>query len=559
MNLKKFFPPFVALAFAAALLGLWLGLLSANPALASPPAAPQAVTDLVPVTVITVTSGTDPDDSQSRTCYTDPVGPPGPPTAPCTLRRAIIEASNLPAASRPILIKFNIPATVEEGNDSILGVWKIHLYNTTQTVVLGRMKDGQITIDGSTQPGGRISGPKIILIGPGGGQRDGIVVGDVAGDNSNVIRGLAFQNFKTHMYVNTNFNVIENNWFGLTADGLEAALRNDNPEDGSGNSGVALTDGAQDNTIQNNVFLGLDGVSAALLGDRNTFAHNLVGTAADGNVPGKQTDPSLICTPVDWLGGGGISVSGNDHIIEDNRFAGLRQAVFSLTVQPDTIRVGSGGGHTIQSNIIGVAANNAKVGVCGRGIYLIDSPDNVLVLNNRIVDPGMSAISLNGALYDANTLRGNITEKGSMWPDIDGMAVPENAIQIGKSLPAAYQAFLPAKVTSIDGTQVQGISGNGSLCPNCVVELFLDDTDVITETLQTLAVVTANAGGNWTAILPAALTASQGIRTTSTSAQYNTIPGMSAGTTCRLSELYTDPDQPPPGGEYQVFLPMTKK
>jgi len=65
-------------------------------------------------TVITVTSGTDPNDSASQTCYTDPVGPPGPPTSPCTLRRAIVEASALGASSRPILIKFIHPSLLHK-------------------------------------------------------------------------------------------------------------------------------------------------------------------------------------------------------------------------------------------------------------------------------------------------------------------------------------------------------------------------------------------------------------------------------------------------------------
>jgi hypothetical protein len=39
-----------------------------------------------------------------------------------------------------------------------------------------------------------------------------------------------------------------------------------------------------------------------------------------------------------------------------------------------------------------------------------------------------------------------------------------------------------------------------------------------------------------------------GIRTTSTTAVYNTISGMNAGTTTKLSDLYT--------AEFTVFLPV---
>jgi hypothetical protein len=307
------------------------------------------------------------------------------------LRRAIpstgsgqaIEANNLAAGARPILIKFNIPADAGQGYVAALGIWKLQLYSTTQTQALPRLADGQIIIDGTTQPGGRPSGPKIIIVGPGTGQKNGLLVGDVAGDNSNEIRGLGFQNFKDHLTINTDYNVIENNWFGLNDDGTAPHLRNGNPQDGSGSSGVAVSAGADHNTIRSNVFLGLDGVAAAIRDAANRFASNLVGTTPDGRVPGKQTDPSLICTPVDWLGGGGISVDGQDHVIENNVFAGLRQEISGTSTQPDAIRA-AGSRHVIRNNRIGVDGVGTEVGVCGRGIYLISSPQSMQVSTNTI-------------------------------------------------------------------------------------------------------------------------------------------------------------------------------
>jgi hypothetical protein len=242
----------VTVLAVAALLALLFGLLSASHSAASdlaPMVRPESAVT-TPTTIITVTSGTDPDDSQSKTCYTDPPGPAGPPTAPCTLRRAIIEANNLAAGARPILIKFNIPADAGQGYVAALGIWKLQLHSTTQTQALPRLADGQIIIDGTTQPGGRPSGPKIIIVGPGTGQKNGLLVGDVAGDNSNEIRGLGFQNFKDHLTINTDYNVIENNWFGLNDDGTAPHLRNGNPQDGSGSSGVAISAGADHNTIR---------------------------------------------------------------------------------------------------------------------------------------------------------------------------------------------------------------------------------------------------------------------------------------------------------------------
>lgn len=114
-----------------------------------------------PTTIITVTSGTDPDTSKSKTCYSG-----SSPTSPCTLRRAIVEARLLPAANRPILISFNIPRVQAQGYDSSLDAWKIHPRSTSDPSVFRRLEGSQITVDGTTQPGGRTDGPKIIIVGP---------------------------------------------------------------------------------------------------------------------------------------------------------------------------------------------------------------------------------------------------------------------------------------------------------------------------------------------------------------------------------------------------------
>ena len=500
-------------------------------------------------TVITVTSGTDPTTSQSTTCYTDPPGAAGPPASPCTLRRAIVEARAV--SGRPVLISFNIPTTETQSYSSTLGIWHIYLQATSDASVLRRL-NGQIIIDGSTQPGGRATGPKIILVGPTTGQKDGPVVGDVAGNDGHVIRGLGFQNFGTHMFVNTDNNLIENNWFGLNDEGTGVYLRANNPQDGSGSGGIDMgggTGGAEFNTIQNNVFAGFDGVAVALRGGSNIFTGNYVGTQADGNVV-KNADPALWCTTEDWLGGGGLSVEGISQRIENNIIAGLRQEIFVLSQQPDALRVTVVGitGHTIRNNRIGVDIDNTEVGACGRGILLTGDMKNTLIADNTIVNTRLSGISLNDSLYDECTLRSNVIKQTNAWPAVSGNPKPEDAIQLGPLLPDPFEFFKPAKVTTINGTAVSGVSGDSSACPNCVVELFLDDTDAVTETLQSLAVITATADGSWSATLPFALAANQGVRTTSTSAQFGTIPNISKGTTTGLSNLYRS--------AYKVFLPV---
>jgi hypothetical protein len=509
-----------------------------------PGASPTLLAD--PVTVITVTSGTDPDVSQSKTCISD---------TPCTLRRAIVQARNVSDAERPVLIAFNIPEDEAEGWDSALDIWKIEINPSLIETTIFRRLNGDIIIDGATQPGGRADGPKIFIVGPGTGQKDGLIVGDVAGDNNHVIRGLGFQNLKTQIYMNTDNNLIEDCWFGLSDDGTGIYLRGGNEDDGSGNTGISVSDGANDNLIQNNVFTGLAGVAANIVGDHNTFSSNYVGTQADGNVP--DLEPNLVCSPVDWLGGSGLSIGSTDNVIEDNIIAGIRIAVELPTIQADSIRLG-GDYHIVQNNLIGVDADGDEVGVCGRGVYLIAGTTFNQVLNNRIVSPEYSAISLNDSptisTSDANTLRANIIVKYTPWGQLEDMPSPEDAIQMTKSLPEEFRNFKPAAVTVIDGVNLSGTSGANSPCGGCTVEVFLDDTDSVTETLQSLAVVTADSNGNWSATLSAELTESQGLRTTSTTNNYGVIPNMYAGTTTGLSILYT----PAPEG-YFSYLSIVAK
>lgn len=524
----------LALGTAVALFTLLLGTL--RPTLSAAPLTPFA-------TIITVDSGQDIDTSLSKTCLSD---------TPCTLRRAIVQARALTPAERPVLIQFNIPEDPNEGYNANLDVWELGILTSSNPSVFRTLEGGQITLDGSTQPNGRADGPKIFLIGPST-NKDGLVVGvNSTGDHDdNVIRGLGFQNFKNHILVNSNGNIFEDNWFGLTSDGLDVYLRNDDPQDGSGSSGLALSDGVLDNIIQNNVFLGLDGVAIAIRGETTTVSHNYIGTIADGSVPNKQTDPSLICTPVDWLGGGGLSADGPDHIMENNIIAGLRQEIFSGSTQPDAMWIQSTcDGCIIQNNQIGIDALGNEVGVCGIGIDITDG-EQIQVLHNEFAETYHTAIFLNGALYDANTLRGNIVRRSTPWLEVDGSAKPDNAILLYTGLPDPLEFFKPAQVTEISGVTVNGTAGAGSACPNCTIELFLDDTDNITESLQSLAVVTAGANGNWTATLAAPLEAGQGIRTTSTTAQYNTIPNISAGTTVGLSVLYV--------GSHEIYLPMVTR
>ncbi len=506
----------------------------------------QAASPREPVTIITVDSTDDPDTVRTRTCEDH---------TPCTLRRAIAQTRNLTAEERPVLIEFDIPTT-DPGYDDNLKVWvfdNFQLSTESPSTIFRPLEGGQIIIDGNTQEGGRADGPKIILVGRPGGLNSGLLL---TNGNGNVVRGIAFQNFRDSITINSEDNIIEENWFGLNSEGTMPEWRNPNDKkQGSGYNGVVLNSTAENNIIQDNVFLGLIGTAAAIRGNNSTFANNLVGTTAAGTTPGKTTDPNLLCTEWDWYGGSGITLDGNDHVIEGNTFAGIRLDL-SPTAEPiEAIRVGGTVNRAlIQNNKIGVDSGGQDVGVCGRGINISNSKQ-LNVQGNELADTFRSAIFLNGALYRDNTLSQNIIRKSTPWLWPEGQEKGDDAILRYVGLPEPFLEFNPARVTSIEDKLVTGTAGEDSPCRNCKIELFLDKDDGISQAMVYLGSTTADADGNWSFTLANSLNDGEGIRTTSTTMGPNIIPGMGPGTTVGLSDLYI------PGrlGGLNIFLPLFVK
>ncbi len=493
----------------------------------------QGVTALT----ITVTStGDDYNDGYAQTCA-------GNPTDPCTLRRAINEAHG---ASVQVYIEFDIPSG-DPGYDPTLQVWKIQLTGTPAHDL--RELDGLIILDGSTQPGGRPDGPKIIVDGQGNHNRGLILSG-----NDNEVRGLAVQDFlDAHIVVSSDGNLVEDCWFGLSDDGTTLSSGSDTEPEGG--SGVALATGSDHNTIQNNVFAGFFETAAAIRGSYNSFVGNWVGTRADGTVPTQFSKHP--CQSGAWTGGSGITVADDNNDIggptaaEGNVFAGLFLDVGPGSTQGPAMDVG-GDMHNIQYNVIGLDVHGDVVGVCGRGIDLGNAPATIAVTDNTIVEPGLSAMLLNGSTLNGITLWRNTIKRESPWPGAQGFnPFPEDAIAYGSTAPAALKNFVPALITDVNGTTVTGTDGEGSPCPFCKVELFLDDTDGVTEALQPLVMVDADASGNWQATLPAPLERGQGLRTMSTVPNSFTIVGLDEDTTSNLSHLQA--------AIYQAYLPIAHR
>jgi CSLREA domain-containing protein len=499
-----------------------------------------APAQITATTYITVTSTADDyNDGYSTKCS-------DVPPDECTLRRAINQAYGLTGGERPVAIIFQIPLT-DTGYNPTLNIWKIELSGTTAYDL--RELYGQTILDGSTQPGGRPNDPKIIIDGLEN-HNNGLILRQ----GENTVRGLAMQNFlNAHIVLSSNDNTIEDCWFGLSDDGMFLSAGDETTPEGG--SGVSFSAGVTDNTVRNNLFAGFYETAAAIRGDYNTFSGNWIGMRADGTVPIPGGFDQHPCMSGAWAGGVGITIQGIENQIggpteaEGNRFAGL---FLDTTDQSPAMDIsGSGEGSTIQNNVIGLDATDTVIGVCGRGLDMGNGPQNLQIIDNVIVETGLSAFFMNGSSLNGNTLQGNIIKRESSWPPEQGAnPFPEDAIAYGPTVPDELRTFTPAQVLEVNGTTVTGAAGEGSPCPNCTIEVFLDDTDAITETLQSLDLVTADGNGDWTATLPAELEPGEGLRTMSTVPDSFTIPGLDPGTTSNLSVLYA---------EYLVFLPLIYK
>ncbi|MBN1657286.1 MAG: hypothetical protein JXA93_02740 [Anaerolineae bacterium] len=469
-------------------------------------------------TVITVTSSLDPDTSLSKTCYAGTS-----PEAPCTLRRAFVEA-NLTSIARPVLIKFSIPLA-DPGYVEELGIWRIEL-----AAALPVLRESQITIDGQTQNeiGGRTTAPPIYVQGS-----------DIVDTSTMLlVRYLALADGKFNVW---DSSTVEYNWTGLAEDGESVYYVDGNPQLANG-AGINIS--GENNTVRNNVTASSDGTSLDVNGSDNLVVGNFVGTNARGTLPDVpfhrrcHTDARFD----NWFTGNGIVVHntanrnqiGGPTPAERNVIAGMLFANDSPTSTPPVAVNILGDQTLVQNNYIGLDVDGHELWTCGTAV-VIDGEFNQF-LDNAIVNAGVSGFSINGNYIslDAITLQGNV------------IINTPGALVFGPGVPSAWQNFNPAQITSLEGTAVGGTSGADSPCAHCVVELFLDDGDDQVEALESLVTTTADASGHWAAVLPRALADGEGLRTASTTADWDQIPSFEAGTTTRFSDLYPGGVTPPP-------------
>jgi hypothetical protein len=513
--------------------------------------------------VITVTSTADPDDSEQYVCtnadYPGVVGKTN--RLPCTLRQAIEEAESVMAADpsvRPVLIRFDI-SDKDPGYDDELDVWVIQITDTLKTDALPTLgstdvnKSGQVVIDGDTQPGGRKDGPKIVLRGPANRKLAGH--GLVVNGDNNVIRGIVFQDLRMVLQLNHAHNIVEDNWFGLTTEGLDIYLKNEEaPEDGSGQSGITVAAAGTNTLIQDNVLAGYRGAAINVESTDSHILNNAVGTRYDGTVP--EVAWNRWCRPNaryhNWFGGAGVEIGGKRNRVIGNRIAGLLWYSADPINTPDDALSVTGEDHLVQENVIGVDADGEEVGSCGRG--LVVDARYTRVMSNTVIRTVLEPFRINGTEKTMNALyyQGNLS-----W---DSAPI---YLEWGNLVPESRSIFTPAQVLSIDvaggSTTIAGSNHPDAPCPYCQVELFLEDLDEVTETLESLARTQADVDGDWSVTLARTLALTEGVRTASTILNYGVIEQFDFPSTSRLSEVYSRTGYilPPPPPEPDPAKPPT--
>ena len=441
----------------------------------------------------------------------------------CTLRRALRQVAATPLADRPIEIRFNLPITDTNKDLEVSGTWTLDI-----EAALPALLGGSVTIDGNSQPGGRSTGPKIIL----NTNDDSFSVES----EDNVIRNLSIKGGGV-IFLKGERNTVEKVWMGLTDDGQSIHFRTPGDEKRMAGGGIFIT--GHDNIIQDNVIAGAYARAVDVNSgyQNNLIQRNFIGTRADGTVPAvaeaAQCLRSFDYDTQNWYGGWGIALAGSNNKVLNNRIAGLHILQGANDTPPMAIEI-FGTNQLIQNNVIGIDSAGSQVGVCGQGIKVAGNGTQILdniIVGSRIgfEDVVPTAILAN----DSSPTFGRISVRRNLVG-----SSPGGIFEFGPGVPALLRNYAPAKITTINGTNVAGRAGDNSPCANCLIDFYSDDTDGNAEALRYLGNTTADSTGNFSFAMTQTLPSGVGIRTSSTSQSAGIIGSYGAGPTTRVSKLY---------------------
>ncbi|ETX02616.1 MAG: hypothetical protein ETSY1_02905 [Candidatus Entotheonella factor] len=531
----------------------------------------QEQEEMFTTTIVVTTASDSNPDSITRTCgYASGIYM-FDENEPCSLRRAMVEASARPTVDRPILIRFEIPETEAEQFNADLGTWTISLgarlklsrENTLETLgqvtiegVERPIPDDMMPMQGEMPPEEMRGGPAIIL------ETNDFPI-EIESSNNTLRHFLIKGGGILQLKDDAAETLLEYNWFGLSDDGQTLAIANENNERGLSGSGGILVQSDM-SVIRHNVAAGFTTRAIDVTGDTNVIDSNWIGTRSDGTVPDVniriQCLRSFTFEPLNWYGGWGIRVSGDGNMITNNILAGLHQTQSETETPPMAIEV-FGINHTISGNQIGVDTNGIVIaddgslnvpGVCGGGIKSGGTANRIVantLADTKVFFPadegnpgGAILITDSSPLFDQLTMQENVVING-----------PGLAMEFGPSIPMTLRAFPTPVITgmTVDAVaETTTIIGNAGLCEACRIDFYLDDFDGMPdanqEALAWIGYVEVNVppGGNtdFTVVVDAVLPEGLGVRTNATTLFPAIIGSFGTGTSTVLSgDLYLIP------------------
>lgn len=410
-----------------------------------------------------------------------------------SLRQAIADA-NATAPGGPVLISFDILSSDPGFNAA--GYWTIK-----PTTPLPALTRGSITIDGTTQPNGRTTGPKIVLDGSltldplNGNQRNshGIVITSAG----NTVKGLVINNFVqaiglsenaggAGVYIagpNATGNFVLGCYIGTTPDGATAAKNS--------HWGVLIDDGATGNQV-----------GGLTPGDGNLISGN-----GHANVAISQTTPNSTRT-----------ISGN-------------QVLGNLigTTAAGTAAIGGGNpGHGVvlgeraQNNTVGGTAPEARNVIAGHSAssnFLTYAGVNVAsqsTNSNNVISGNYIGTSADGSAAIPNAI--GVQVRGASGTLIGGTTSGARNIISGNNNPGVLVEFNISANTTIAGNWI-GLNAAGQPLGNHQEGVLLDNS-ATTTTVGPGNVISANGS----------VSNPDGVRITNPSTQGNAIVGNFIGT-----------------------------
>ncbi|HEU5088578.1 MAG TPA: right-handed parallel beta-helix repeat-containing protein, partial [Roseiflexaceae bacterium] len=313
--------------------------------------------------------------------------------------------------------------------------WQIHLSaaaNDSHPAVLPPLERGQVTIDGSTQPGAG-KAPRIILDGDDVYEPAGLNVGFTIKSSNNTLRALALINFYDTGIVldgiDTSANQIEGIMLGISPRGA-ASLPS--------GVGIEVRSGASSNLIggpdaaQRNVIVGAVNAGIHLTGNgtsANQVLNNWIGLAPDSNVVKNTTGITISNNASENQIGavnGGNLIGGNengiylDHTFENKLIGNL----IGFSADGSTPRGNQNGGvylvNGAHDNQIGGTASGERnvIGNNGaQGVYLAGAGTS----NNTLVG-NFIGISANGIATAGNLRQGVLVGYDATQNQIGGSA-----------------------------------------------------------------------------------------------------------------------------------------